>query len=214
MTKEAKIIIGIGTIVILGAVILGLNQSDPAEPSNSIDSIALLREGSHMTRTKEARVQIVEFGDYQCPACGAVHPAIKQLLTDYKDNANVNFVFRNFPLPMHRNALIAAEAAEASGAQGKFWEMHDKLYENQNEWAEKSDSLELFINYAQSLGLNIEKFKADIQNHNFVNVIKADTNDGQSLGIPGTPTFFINGEQLSNIPNLQEFKNKIEATLK
>src|SRR6476469_3778045 len=122
MTKEAKILIAIAAVVVVGGVLLAIFfNPQPAEPGKAVDSQSLIRDNSHMTKQASAKVNLVEFGDYQCPGCGAAYPRIKQLLDGYKDNKDVNFVFRNFPLTtIHPNAMIGAEAAEAAGKQGKY----------------------------------------------------------------------------------------------
>src|SRR3954466_8312 len=132
MSQEAKVLIGVGVatlLIVVGAAFFlgGSSSPDKATPTISQDQAKMLvRPDSHIMKATNAKVTIVEFGDFQCPACGASYPIISQLLTQYK--GKVNFVFRNFPLQMHPNAPIAAEAAEAAGAQGKFFEMYDALY--------------------------------------------------------------------------------------
>src|SRR5438552_3274427 len=134
MKKQVLILIGLGIVIIGGGILLMLRSgSFSASPTNQplADPGKLVRDNSHMTSKLNAKVTVVEFGDYQCPACGYAYPILKQVLEDqYKDNPDVNFVFRNFPLPQHANAPAAAEAAEAAGAQGKYWFMHDLLYEH------------------------------------------------------------------------------------
>ncbi|MEN9582466.1 MAG: hypothetical protein RL641_420 [Candidatus Parcubacteria bacterium] len=215
MTKEAKILITMGVIAIVGGVLLSYTQPKVAEPSAPVDGTLLIREGSHMKTTKDAKVQIVEFGDYQCPACGAAHPVIKKIIADYKDNPNVNFVFRNFPLPGHANARSAAEAAEAAGAQGKFWEMHDMLYEKQDEWSEIAKPIDIYISYATALGLDVDAFTKSVKSSTFSDVIRADRKDGDDVGVNATPTFYVNGLEFGNgVPAYDDLKAKIESLLK
>jgi protein-disulfide isomerase len=216
MTKESKIIAVVVFLVIVGAVIFGITQPAPTAPSAPVDNSLLVREGSHMTASKTAKVQIVEFGDYQCPACAAAFPITQKFLADYKNNPDVNFIFRNFPLAMHQNAQISAEAAEAAAAQGKFWEMHDMLYEKQGEWGEAPNPIDFFVTYAQNIGLDVAKFKTDIQNNQYSQIISADQKDGEKLGINGTPTFYINGVEFhgGSVPTYEDFKTKIDSLLK
>ena len=166
-----------------------------------------------MTGSPNAKVTVVEFGDYQCPACAYINPAVKQVIATYGANPNFNFVFRNFPLAQHRNAQLAAEAAESAGEQGKFWEMHDKIYEAQNDWAESGSALDMFTGYAQALGVDVNKFKQAIEQKKFDDVIRADARDGDTLGVNSTPTFFINGEKQPSIPSFDAFKTIIDADL-
>jgi len=213
MSKEVKIIIAIAVVVIGGGIWLFTRQPQTAAPGQAVDAKSLLRDTSHMTGSKDAKVIVVEFGDYECPGCAAAEPNVERLRQEYKDNANVNFAFRNFPLPQHRYALITAEAAEAAGAQGKFWEMHDKLYQAQGEWSASQSPLDLLANYAQQLGLDVNKLKQEVQNNTYADVIKADQSDATSLSVNSTPTFFINGEKTSGY-QYDELKSKIEEKLK
>ncbi|HEX3099680.1 MAG TPA: thioredoxin domain-containing protein [Patescibacteria group bacterium] len=219
MTKEAKILIGIAILVIAGGVLLAIYANPrAAEPGKPVDEKSLIRDTSHMTKQSSAKVNIVEFGDYQCPGCGAAYPILKQVLDKYKDNNNVNFVFRNFPLEtIHPNARVAAEAAEAAAAQGKFWEMHDLLYEKQTEWSTQDDPTIMFADYAASLGLNVDTFKLSISQALSKDIIKADIDDGNALQVAGTPTFFLNGVLFAptpgHIPTADEFTKKIDEEL-
>src|SRR5271154_7108858 len=142
---EAKglIITGLVTLLILGGGIFLLSKgsSAPQKPT-PVNPAILVHSDSHQTNPG-AKVTVVEFGDYQCPACEAAYPITKEVLANYGNK--INFVFRNFPLPQHANAEVAAEAAEAANAQGKFWEMHDKLYDTQNDWADLSNPLDKFV---------------------------------------------------------------------
>ncbi|MEZ4180599.1 MAG: thioredoxin domain-containing protein [Candidatus Doudnabacteria bacterium] len=215
MTKEAKILITIAGLVLIGGGLLAVFANpQPQEPSASVDPQSLIREDSHMTQTAQAKVNIVEFGDFQCPACGQAHPYVKSLLEEYKDNADVNFVFRNFPLDaIHPNAHIAAEAAEAAGKQGKYWEMHDLLFERQEQWSTATDPIDIFVSYAQEIGLNEGEFKTGVSQRLFSDVITADYNDGVALGVNSTPTFFINGQKLEGGFNPAVVKEKIDQIL-
>lgn len=211
MSQDTKIILGIGlaTVVLIigGAFWLGQSSSKSAvqTASSSADPKLLIRSDSHQTASGSAQPTIVEFGDYQCPACGQAEPIVEQAR-----KLNANFVFRNFPLPQHRNALISAEAAEAAGEQGKFWEMHDRLYQNQTEWSESTDALTIFTGYAKDLGLDTTKFKDEVTSNKFADQINQDKNDGLALGVDSTPTFFINGQKLVGVPSLDDFKNAIK----
>src|SRR3989338_153669 len=211
MSTETKIIsgVGIGFFALLALLIYSTNSgSQPVADPN-----LLIGQSSYMTGTKDAKVNVVEFGDFQCPACAYANPIVQQLIKFYKDNPNVNFVFRHFPLPQHSNAMISAEAVESAGAQGKFWEMLDLVYSGQNEWSGNPKALDVFVGYAQKLGLDTKVFADSISQKKFQNVITKDRSDGQALGVNSTPTFFINGEKLVGIPGSEEFKKKIDEKL-
>lgn len=215
MTKEAKILIGVAGAVLLGGVLLAIFANpQPKDPGAPVDTNSLIRENNHMTGSKDAKVNIVEFADYQCPACAAAQPILKQIQAEYKDNPNVNFVFKNFPLDsIHPNARIAAEAAEAAGEQGKFWEMNNLLYTNQTQWAESQAPLDIFVTYAEQVGVgNIGQFRDSVEIRKYDAVISADVTDGESVGVNSTPTIFINGEKMSSY-QYDVLKAKIEEQL-
>ena len=144
----------------------------------------------------DAPVQFEEFSDFQCPTCGAMHGVVRQLVEKYPTQVGV--AFRNFPLrEIHRHAAEAARAAEAAGMQGKFWEMHDLIYEKQSEWKDAADARALFTGYAKSLGLDMNRFAEDMDGSVVAMRIVADERRGEALGIHGTPTFFVNGRELT-----------------
>lgn len=212
--KEPMIMIAIAAVVIgIGIFLAMRDNTQNSNQSKIADSSVLMKSNSHMTGNKSAKVNIVEFGDYECPACGAAYPVTKQILNEYQNNPDFNFVFRNFPLPQHSNAPMAAEAAEAAGAQGKFWQMHDKLYETQNDWVNLSDPSSLFVSYASALRLNLNQFQSDLKQNKYAPVIQSDQNDGLSLGINSTPTFFINGKEEVGVPNYNDLKSQIDALI-
>jgi protein-disulfide isomerase len=143
----------------------------------------------HVQGPDSAPIELVEYGDYQCPHCGRAYPIIKDIQA--RLGKKLKFVFRNFPLSeAHPNAEHAAIAAEAAGAQGKFWEMHDMIFENQ-ESLEDSD----LVDYAKKIGLNIAKFETDFEKPEFSKKVASDFEDGIRSGVNGTPSFFINGEK-------------------
>ena len=144
-------------------------------------------ERDHIQGPATAPITLVEYGDYQCPYCGQAYPIVKELQEQLGDR--LRFVFRNFPLStMHPYAEHAAEAAEAAGAHGKFWEMHDALYENQE--ALDDDDL---IQYASTLGLDASRFTNELAKHTHAARVREDFMSGARSGVNGTPTFFING---------------------
>ncbi len=146
-------------------------------------------ERDHAAGPEDAPVTLVEYGDYECPYCGMAYPIVKRAQQDLGNR--LRFVFRNFPLAeSHPHARLAAEAAEAAGAQGKFWEMHDVLFERQ-------DALETedLIGYAKSLGLDVPKFAHDLEAGAYTKRVRDDFRNGVRSGVNGTPTFFVNGSR-------------------
>lgn len=160
----------------------------------------------------EASVVVMEYSDFQCPACRSYYPMVKQLTTEFEDRAI--FVFRHFPLlSIHPNAEFAARAAEAAGEQGKFWEMHDILYEKQNEWARVANVTPLFESYATLLALDLEKFKTDFSSDAVKDFVRAQRVHAVQAGLQGTPSFFVDGEQIRNPGSYDEFRNIILEAL-
>ncbi len=208
---KGLLITGVITIVILfgGVILLSKGGGNPSQPV-TVNQNIIVKSDSHQTKPG-AKVTVVEFGDYQCPACGQAYPTVKQVKKDYGDK--INFVFRNYPLSQHKFALIAAEAAEAANAQGKFWEMHDLLFENQTTWSIKDKPLDFFVGYAKDLGLDTNKFKKDVEDNKYATLIQGDINDGNSVAINATPTFFVNGQVLPGLPSYQDFKTLIDQDL-
>ena len=143
----------------------------------------------HVQGNLNSDLIIVEYGDYQCPYCGAAYPVLKELMKE--SGSRVKFVFRNFPLSeMHQYARIAAIAAEAANLQGKFWQMHDAIYENQRELNEN-----FLMTLADQLKLNIPQFEKDLESLKLAEKIDADFESGIMSGVNGTPSFFVNGKK-------------------
>jgi protein-disulfide isomerase len=159
----------------------------------------------HIAGSADAALVLVEYGDYQCPYCGQAFPIVREIQRRLKDQ--LCFVFRNFPLAnAHPNAEVAAEAAEAAGAQGRFWEMHDVLYENQA--ALEPESL---IEYGAALGLDVDRFTRELNEHVYAPRVKEDFRSGARSGVNGTPTFFINGERHDGPFDLHSLLNALKA---
>ena len=149
----------------------------------------------HLRGPAGAPVLLEEYSDFQCPTCGRMHPVIRELMAKYPSQLRVGF--RHFPLQtIHRHARESARAAEAAGAQGRFWEMHDLLYEKQAEWSNAGVARPLFLQYAQSLGLDAARFQQDIDSSGVAMRVVEDERRALSLGLTGTPSFFINGREL------------------
>jgi protein-disulfide isomerase len=208
MKGETKLFLGIiiGTIAIVGIGIAILSR--PAG-TQKVDASLLIRPDSYKISTSSARVTLVEFSDFQCPACGAYYPVVQQVIKDF--TGTMNFMYRNFPLTdLHPNAQLAAQAAEAAGVQGKYWEMYGMLFTKQNDWSASSSVRDIFTQYAQTLGINVDQFKKDIDSDAVKNKIARDVADGNALGISGTPTFFLDGVKLDNPASLADFETAVK----
>jgi protein-disulfide isomerase len=170
-------------------------------------------ESLHIRGQVNARVTLEEFGDFQCPPCGALAGPIKQLEKDYYPALRV--IFHHFPLITHQHAREAALAAEAAGLQDRFWEMHDLLYQEQSTWSKAADVHELFDAYAGTLGLNIGRFKKDVKSQQVNERVTSDQKHGVALGIKNTPTIFLNNRAVEpkNL-NPADLRAAIDADLK
>lgn len=165
------------------------NQAMPGQPST--DSTGPTKPNVKVS----SPVILEEYGDYQCPPCGALYPQLKEIEHEYGNQLSV--VFHHFPLTrIHKNALAAAHAAEAARNQNKFWEMHDRLYRNQKEWVDQNDPRPAFISYARQLNLKLEQFTSDMNSNLVDQRISADVSRGTAAGVTGTPTVFIDTHML------------------
>ncbi|MEX0916768.1 MAG: thioredoxin domain-containing protein [Candidatus Spechtbacterales bacterium] len=202
----------IGAVVILGGSALlvwaATKQSAELEQAPLADEITA---EDHVIGNRDSSVVLLEYGDFECPACGSYHPVLKQLKAEYGDR--VAFVYRHFPLnAIHKSADISARATEAAALQGKFWEMHDKLFENQKEWT--TGSTETVIEgYAQEVGLNMEQFRTDINSEVVKEAVEQDRLSAIRSTVNSTPTFFLNGEKIQNPRSVQDFKGMLDTAL-
>jgi protein-disulfide isomerase len=150
----------------------------------------------HTKGAGNKNVTLIEYGDFQCPSCASYYPVLQEVKDKYGDD--ITFQFRHFPLTqIHQNAMAAHRAAEAASKQGKFWEMHDLLYERQNLWAQSGNAAQQMEDYATELGLNAEQFKTDYQSSDVNGVINADLAAGNAVGVTGTPTFVLNDQKMT-----------------
>lgn len=218
LTQDAKLLIGVGIVTGIVALIAAFTIGNKPVPGKGQEILGeqqiklLLRSDTHMTGPKKSNVSIVEFGDFQCPACGVAYGIVKQIEKEYK--GKVNFAFREFPLMAHKNGYLSASAAEAAGAQGKFWEMYDMLYDKQKDWSDENRAIEIFVTYAKEIGIDADKFRKDVEAKKYDPIIQRDLTDGYELGISATPTFFINEKMYSGVLTYDDFKRTIEEELK
>jgi protein-disulfide isomerase len=210
MNSDIKIIAGIVLfcVLVLGVFVYFSPRAGDGQVVSDLS--VLVRAGNNMTGKMGAKVTVVEYADYQCPACASVSPFIKLIADIYKDNPDFNFVYRHFPLSQHANAVISAEAAEAADDQGKFWEMSEMLYKGQAEWEALPNPTEVFVSYAKTLGLDTIKFRNDLTSGKFRAVVESDLQDAITLQLNKTPSVFLNGREVSDLNTL---KNKIDDLL-
>lgn len=166
---------------------------------------------------ENAKVTIVEFSDFQCPFCKAfVDDTYGQLKKEYMDTGKVKFAYRHYPLTsIHPNAQVAGEASECANEQGKFWEYHDKLFEEQDTWSPQTqtDVTNSLVSYAGELGLNADQFKSCIESEKYKAKVEEDMKAGNQAQVDGTPAFFINGYRLTGAQPFSEFQRVIEQEL-
>ncbi len=202
----------IAGIALFGLLVFGLerlaSESDQAKtiPVQSTENDTKVRGNA------DAPVTLLVYSDFQCPACAAYETFLARLTQDFPDK--LKMVYRYFPLEtIHKNALISAKAAEAAHRQGKFWEMHDQLFQHQTDWAQSENPTDSFQSYAQTIGLNMDQFNTDIADDAVNNAVKADQKLGNDANIPGTPSFFLNGKKLDGPQSYEAFKKVIDDEL-
>lgn len=206
-------------VAILVIIIVGLfglfafvSKSDKSNENNSSNSTSS-GPSNHVVGAGNKKVTLTEYGDFECPACKAYYPLVKQVKETYGDD--ITFQFRHFPLvQIHPNALLASRAVEAAGKQGKFFEMHDLMYENQDAWKTQPTVNTVFESFAERLGLNMIQYKADVTAESTAATINADIKEGQKVGANSTPTFVINGKKINENPkSFEEFKKLIDEAI-
>jgi|SRR3989339_1641964 len=214
---EKKLFLGVAifTLAILAFGIFFVNKSSiesPVATKEESKKILTIKNDDWIKGQPNPPITVVEYLDFECEACRVYYPITKRLKEEYGDK--VSFVVRYFPLPNHKNSMTSAMAAETAGKQGKFWEMHDILYDNQKTWGEKQVAdPTLFEEYAKQIGLDMEKYKNDIATQEIKYRINRDSKEATSLGIQGTPTFFINGERIPNPKGYEDFKSLIDGLM-
>lgn len=207
MSKNFLVILT--AIVVIFGGLLFFNKKEANSPANGGgDRSASLSE--HKSGTGD--VLLVEYGDFQCPACGQFFPIVQQLKQEYE--GKMTFQFRHFPLTeIHQNALISSRAAEAAAIQGKFFEMHDLLFQSQNAWSGSTNPTPIFESYAEQLDLDMEKFRTDMRSEAVNNAVQADRNHARSEGFQSTPTFVLDGQKIENPRSLEDFKKLIDEAI-
>ncbi|MEI6480929.1 MAG: thioredoxin domain-containing protein [Candidatus Saccharibacteria bacterium] len=212
MSKRFLVILAVCVLGLVG-IYVATSKKDVAAPSSN-GSSSKSKLSNNVIGKNSKGVQLTEYGDFQCPACGAYHPIVKQVVEKYKNE--IQFQFRNFPLQaIHQNARSGARAAEAAARQNKYWEMHDLLYEQQDSWKDSKSPNVIFEGYASQLGLNIAKFKTDFASTEINEMINADFAEGTRLGVDSTPSFFLQGKKITEAPrDVEGFSKLIDQAIK
>lgn len=207
-------------IVVLGLLSMGVIllvkytvDSGDRGPTPTVDGTLLERQPDDLIKgNAAAAVTLIEYGDFQCPACAAYHPLLDQLLKEYGDR--VAFIWRHYPLrTIHRNADLASRAAQAASLQGKFWEMYDKIFSGQKSWENSTKADDIFKGYAGEIGLDLNKWQDDLNSSAVKDKVNADIRSGDNANVTGTPTFFLDGAKVSNPRSYADFKSLIDQAL-
>jgi protein-disulfide isomerase len=203
-------------IVVIGLIVWvvwsNYSAKNTAAATSNAPVVKLLNpvtSSDHTLGSPSAPVTLVEYADFECPACQAYEPVIEQLLKD--EGSKVYFAYRYFPLPQHPNAVPAAKAAEAAGLQGKFWQMHDMLFADNAQWENLSDPSSVFVGYAKTLGLNTTQFSKDYASAAVAATINADLAQANANQLTYTPTLFVNGVRIDNPTSYAAFRALIDA---
>lgn len=207
------IIVGLMLTAGIGSIVFLVAKSSSFDGKISQPALLVAQDSDWSKGNKDAKTVLIEYSDFECPACAYFMPIIEKLSADFPNDLKI--VYRHFPLPQHKNARIAAYAAEAAGQQGKFFEMADKIFERQKEWENLSekDSTDIFKNSASELNLDIKKFEDDLNKDEIKNAVEHDYKDGTALNTSYTPTFYLNGNKIVNPKSYDEFKKVIEDTI-
>lgn len=200
-----------GLTVGLGLIIWGLYAASRPAGIDANAVVPAMSDTDHISGNRTAAAVLIEYADFQCPACAQYQSILNQLKDTYGDRLAV--VYRHYPLPQHQYAQLAAQAAEAADKQGQFWPMHDLLFDRQTSWSQSLNAKPIFIDYAKQLGLNVEQFTADLESQSIKDRIKTDVNSGNAARLPGTPSFFFNGKAVTNPTGLNSFTTLIDNAL-
>lgn len=198
-------------VALVGWLMVRAAGSTPTPTADGILAVAVA-EGEHARGPADAPVTLVEYSDFQCPACAAYHPLLTALMEDPANAGKIRLIYRHFPLTrIHRNAELAARSAEAASLQGKFWEYHDLLFQNQTKWSAMSGTGAAgeFESYAGQLGLDLSRWKEDRDSDAVRDAVKADMEGGESSGVDSTPSFFVNGTRMPPPRSAEEFSTAI-----
>ncbi len=198
-------------IIALVALLAMFGNGGPGTGSGTSLGVAVSTD-DNAKGANDPRVTIVEYSDFQCPGCASTYPIIKQLVESFSED--VSLVYRHYPLrQIHSNAQLAGQAAEAAGMQGKFWDMHDVLFNTQSQWTNEADATEFFTKLAESIGLDLAQFATDLTSTEAVSLVNEDADDAARLRLPGTPSFFVNGTLIEHPGSYAGFKSLVEAEL-
>ena len=196
-------------LIVTVFVIIKMGTPQPSE----VILIDQISESDWILGNPDATIVLIEYSDFQCPACAAFHSLTREIVGEFGDY--IAFTYRHYPLSMHNLATLASQAAEAAGIQGKFWEMSDMIFANQETWSSLGATAaeEEFIKYAETLELNVGKFKKDLHSDEVKKAVEQDIKSGQKNKIEYTPSFFLNGELINNPRSYDDFRSLIRNAI-
>ncbi len=209
MKSDARFFVGVvlAAVLILGGIVIFSKHSSSSSGPANIDTQTGEKLGSD-----SAKVKIVEFSDFQCPACKAAAQPLRDAVA--KNSTDVQLIYRYFPLPIHKNGKISARAGAAAAKQGKFWQMFDLLFQTQDEWSSQTDPANTFVILAKQLNLNADQYKTDLNSDELKKKVDDDSSYALSLSTDQTPTFYINGKKVVGVQTLENWQQLIDDAKK
>lgn len=214
--RMKKILIWLVVIIVVIGALWGVTKiASKTGGTGGVSNVSIpaINDQDWVLGNRNANAVLIEYSDFQCPACAAFSPVVEQLNKDFGDKLVI--VYRFFPLiTIHKNAMISSQAADAAGKQGKFWEIAKVIFENQIQWENNTTPKDVFIEYAHGLSLNVDKFQKDMESPETLSKIQKAYQDALDLKLEGTPTFFLNGKQLAKLPqSYDQFKTLIQNAI-
>lgn len=211
MDKKFWLILGVIVAVMIGLFALSGGKSDTSN-TRFEGNAREIQSTDKILGSADSPVVLIEYGDFQCPGCGALFPALQQVKQEFSQD--LAFIFRHFPLSnIHPNAMAAHRAAEAAAKQGKFWEMHDMLFTRQQQWSTVSNAPATFAAYAEELGLNMDQYSSDVASQEVFDIISRDLDSGKQVDVTGTPTLLINGERVATPSSIEELRQLVQEAI-
>jgi len=204
---------GVGILLVGGLLVLFTFVNPQQDAQSGVGGVLSvpITEADHRKGNLQSEIELVEYGDFQCPACRAYAPLLKQVEAEFGDR--ITMVYRHYPLSGHEHAKEGARAAEAAALQGKFWEMHDMLFEKQDEWVKASNLEDTFVGYAVALGLNPDQFRQDYNSEQVADAVQEDLTSALQEGLNSTPSFFFANQRILNPQSYAEFQQVITSVL-
>ena len=206
-----KILFWVVAFIVIIGILFGLAKwGQKATAPTVYPEVSVLNAGDHTKGLTIAKAILIEYGDFQCQACALYEPIIVKLAREMGDK--MVLVYRNYPLPKHQFAIPAARSAEAAGLQGKYWEMHDKIFAEQSTWSKQKDAAPTFAQYAKDIGLDMDRYQKDLDSDAVSQKIKDDQASAARFSVSSTPSFFLNGKLI--LPqSYDDFKNLVASAV-